>query len=100
VRHDVSRFDIPVDEFLFVNGLQAGSDLGNNLECQLHLEATGSLNEFFECFSVYELHRIKVVFTGSTQVEDRGYIRVTDAPLHGLRAESGVAPIDRRGIAR
>jgi hypothetical protein len=34
---------------------------------------------FFKRFSLYELHRVKVVFNGSTQVEDRGNIRVTNA---------------------
>ena len=30
-------------------------------------------------FPFYKLHRVKVILTGSAQVEDRGNIRVTNA---------------------
>jgi hypothetical protein len=68
-----------VDKVLFVDGSQPGGDLACDFQRQLYLQPTGTFDELFECFSLYKLHRVKVVFTGSTQVEDTGYVRVTDA---------------------
>ena len=77
--HDVAWFDVSVYEALFVHRGQPGGDLGCDFQRQLYLQPTGTFDELFECFSLYELHRVKAVFTGSTQVEDRGNIWVTDA---------------------
>ena len=68
-----------MDKILFVDSSQPGGDLRRDFQCQLHLQATRTFDEFFERFSLYELHRVKVVLAGSAQVEDRGYVRVTDA---------------------
>ena len=57
-----------MNELLLVHCRQLGSDLRGNFQRQLCLEPAGSLDELLECFPFYELHRIKVVLTGSAQV--------------------------------
>ena len=78
-RHDVTRFDIPVNQLLFVYRSQPGGDLRHDLQRQLYLQLTGASDEFFERFSLYELHRIEVTASGFAKVEDRRNIRVTNA---------------------
>ena len=77
--NDVTRFDIPMNQLLFVYRSQPGGDLAGDFQCQLYLKPTGASDEFFERFSLYELHRVKVVLTDCARVEDRGNIRVTNA---------------------
>jgi hypothetical protein len=57
-----------VDKVLFVDGSQPGGDLGCDFQRQLHLQPTGTFDERFECFTLYELHRVKVILTGSAQM--------------------------------
>jgi hypothetical protein len=52
-----------VNQVLFVYGSQPSSDLRHDLQRQLYLKSTGASDEFFERFSLYELHRVKVVLT-------------------------------------
>jgi hypothetical protein len=62
-----------------VHRSQPGSDLSRNFQRQSYLKQPGALDEVLERFALYELHRVKVVLTGSAQVENRGNIRVTNA---------------------
>src|SRR5262249_44932809 len=50
-----------------------------NFQRQLYLQRAGASDEFFEGFSLHELHRVEAVLAGSAQVKDRGNIRVTNA---------------------
>jgi hypothetical protein len=47
--HDVSRLDIPVDEFLFVNGLQPGSYLRDNFQGWVDLQPPGASARSTNC---------------------------------------------------
>ena len=68
-----------MNELLLVHRSQTSSDLRRDFQRQLYLEPAGAFNEILERLPFYELHRIKVVLTGSTQVENRGNIRVSNA---------------------
>ena len=72
-------FDISVDKLLFMNCGQSGSHLRRNFQRQLHLNPTRTSNEMLKGLSLDELHCIKVTAPGSTEVEDRGNIRVPHA---------------------
>jgi hypothetical protein len=52
--HDITWFDVPVNEFLLVHGSQTSSDLRRDFERQLHLDPALAFDEFFERFSLYE----------------------------------------------
>jgi hypothetical protein len=66
--NDVTRFDVPVNEFLPVDRSKTGSDLGRNFQRQLYLKPPRAFDEFFECFSLYKLHSVEVILTGSAQM--------------------------------
>ena len=68
--HDVSRFDIPVDEILFVNGLQPGSDLGDNFQRQLDLQPAGALDQAFQRLALDKLHGVEVIAAAPAEVKD------------------------------
>jgi hypothetical protein len=40
---------------------------------------TGAFDELFKRFPFYKLHCVEITVPGSTQMEHRGHIRVTDA---------------------
>src|SRR5271166_5184608 len=77
--HDVCRLDITVDKVLFVNCGQTGSHLRCNFQRQFYVQSAGAFDEFFERFSLYELHRVEVTAPSSAQVQHRGNVRVTNA---------------------
>ena len=58
---------------------QTSCDLRSNFQRQLSFKAARASDELLERFPFYKLHRIKVILTAPTQMEDRGDIRVTDA---------------------
>ncbi len=62
-----------------MHGSQTGSDLRRDFQCQLYLEPAEAFDEILERFPLHKLHRVKVLLTGSAQVENRGNIRVTNA---------------------
>src|SRR6516164_7462599 len=66
--HDVAWFDVPMNELLLVDRSQPGSDLRGDFQRQLYLKPTGASDEFFECFSLHELHRVEVILPGSAQM--------------------------------
>src|SRR5258707_13985143 len=43
--HDVTRFDVPVNEVLFVHCSQPGGHLGGNLQRQLHFDPPRAFDE-------------------------------------------------------
>jgi hypothetical protein len=75
----LTTVDIAVNEVLFVHGSQTGGHLRRNFQRQLHLNPTRTSDEMLKGLSLDELHCIKVTAPGSTQVEDRGNIRVPHA---------------------
>src|ERR1700686_4820199 len=81
--HDVAWFNVPVNELLFVHRCQTGGDLRRNFQRQLYLEPAGAFDEILERSPLYKLHRVKVVLTGSAQVENRGNVWVTNARRRG-----------------
>ena len=81
--HNVARFDIPMDEILFVHRGQTGSDLCCDFQRRLCLKPAGAPDKILQSFPFHKFHRIEVIPTASTQVEDRGNIGMTDA---GCRA--------------
>jgi hypothetical protein len=66
--HDVCRFDIPVDEVLFVNCGQTGSYLRCYFQRQLHLQSARASDQVLKRFALHELHRVEVILTGSAQM--------------------------------
>jgi hypothetical protein len=60
-----------------------GSDLCRDFQRQLHLKPAGTFDKVLEGLPLYKLHRVKVVLTGSAQMEDRGNVWV---PNTGVRA--------------
>ena len=38
-----------------------------------------AFDEFFECFTLYKLHRVEVIVAGPSEAEDRGNVCVTNA---------------------
>jgi hypothetical protein len=79
IHHDVAWFDVSVNELLLVDRSQTGGDLRRDFERQLYLNLAGAFDEMLERFALYKLHRVKVVLTGSAQMENRGDIRVANA---------------------
>src|SRR6516162_5981782 len=77
--HDITRFDVPVNELLFVYRNQTGGNLRRDFQRQLHLYPSRAPDEMLKGLSLHELHRIEVALTGSAQMKDRGNIRVPDA---------------------
>src|SRR6516164_5556953 len=76
---DVTRFDVSMNKVLLVHRSQPGSNLRCNLQRHLHFHPPRASDEMLKGLSLDELHRIKVTAPGSTQMEDRGNIGVTDA---------------------
>src|SRR4029077_15204517 len=76
--HDVAWFDVSVDELLLVDRSQTGGDLRRDFQRQLYVEPAGPSYKVLQRFPLHKLHRVKVVLTGSAQVENRGNIRVTN----------------------
>src|SRR4030095_7969543 len=76
--HDITWFDVPVNELFLVNRSQTGGDLGRDVQSQLYLKPARALDEILQGFSLYKLHGVEVTLSASPQVEDRGNIRVTD----------------------
>jgi hypothetical protein len=68
--HDVTWFDVAVNEFLLVDRGQTLGDLRRHFQRQLHLDPARALDEILERFPFYKLHRVKVILTGFAQMED------------------------------
>ena len=77
--HDIAWFDVPVNEALLVHRSQTGGDLRRNVQSQLYLKPARALDEILEGLSLHKLHRVEVILAASSQVEDRGNVRVADA---------------------
>ena len=77
--HDVAWFDVPMNELLLVHRSQTGGDLSRDFQRQFYFKPTGAFDQALQRLSLDKLHRVKVVLTGSTQMENRGNIRVTNA---------------------
>ena len=99
--HDVCWLDVSVNKVLFVHCGQSGSDLRRDFQRQLYLKLAGAFDEILERFPLYKLHRVEVILTGSSQVEHRGNIWMTNARrCSGFTQENEAAPIHHRDIAR
>src|ERR1700746_4017369 len=58
--HDVTRFDVPVNEILFVHRSQPGGNLRRDSERQLYVKSAGTFNKMLQRLALYELHRVEV----------------------------------------
>src|SRR6516164_174930 len=74
--HYVTRFDVPMNEVLFVHRSQPGGHLRCNFQRQLHFDPSQASDEMLKGFSLYELHGVEVTAPGSAQMEHGGNIRV------------------------
>ena len=66
--HDVTRFDVPVNEFLFVDRCQTGGHLRRDFERQLYLEPPRASDEILEGLPLHKLHRVEVTASGFAEV--------------------------------
>src|ERR1700740_504303 len=79
MNHDVGRFDITVDQVLFVHGGQTGGHLCCNLPRQVYLEAARPFDEMLQGLPFHILHRVEVIPEASAQMENRGNVWMTEA---------------------
>src|SRR5271166_527129 len=77
--HDVTRFDVPVNEVLFVHRSQPGGHLRCDFQRQLYFDPPRASDEMLQRLSLHELHCIEVTAAGSAQMEDRGNVWMTNA---------------------
>src|ERR1700722_5277110 len=63
--HDVTRFDVPVNEVLFVHRSQPIGHLRCNFESQLRLQSARAFNKAVEGFPFDKLHCVEVILAGS-----------------------------------
>src|SRR6266481_2628215 len=79
MNHDVRRFDIAVDQVLFVHGGQTRGDLCRNLQRQVYLEPAGPFDEVLQGLPFHILHRVEVIPEASAQMENRSNVWMTEA---------------------
>ena len=60
IHHDVAWFDVPVNELLFVDRSQTGSDLGRDFQRHLYLQPPGAFDQFLQRFPLDKLHRVEI----------------------------------------